>query len=280
MLRLILKLGSQTNGLWNSIRSRFLIWQLDPYHPLLRTLSSRAPGTYHHSLVVGSLAEAAALRIGADARLVRVGALYHDIGKARWPALFGENGLPSPHNHLAPLTSARYIIRHVADGVSMAQAHRLPAAVQDLIAQHHGTTSVRYFLDKAVAAGQLVSDTLFRYPGPRPQTPEAGILMLADCVEAAVRASQPADQGRIVALVTHLTEMRWAEGELADSGLTRTDLLEIQVAFRELLRSVYHTRPAYPPEVHLPALNHDRRLLPADGSPIAASAGDSSRHLT
>ncbi|MFQ5857955.1 MAG: HDIG domain-containing metalloprotein [Anaerolineae bacterium] len=219
---------------------------LDPCHPLLRILLTKTPGTYHHSLVVGSLCEAAALRIGADARLVRVGALYHDIGKTRQPALFGENGLPSPHDHLDPLTSARYIIRHVADGVAMSQTHALPRVVQDLIAQHHGTSFVRYFWQKAMAAGESVSDALFRYPGPRPQTPAAGIVMLADIVEAALCASRPARHREIAAIVTRLIEERWAEGELSESGLVWADLREIRIAFQEVFQGVYQTRTVYP----------------------------------
>lgn len=239
-------IASQAYRFWDAFQRTSLVWLLDPCHPLLRILRAKTPGTYHHSLVVGSLSEAAALGIGIDARLARVGALYHDIGKTKRPAFFGENGLPSPHDHLDPLTSTRYIICHVADGLAMARAHGLPLVVQDLIAQHHGTSIVRYFYHKAVAAGGAVSDALYRYPGPRPQTPTAGILMLADIVEAAVCSSRPASHSEMAAIVTRVIEERWTEGELAESQLALTDLWNIRAAFLDVLKGVYQTRVAYP----------------------------------
>lgn len=246
MLGPIWHTASQARKLWAVFRKTSLIWLLDPYHPLLRILRTTAAGTYHHSLVVGSLCESAALRVGADARLTRVGALYHDIGKVRQPAFFGENSLASPLDSQDPVTSARCIIRHVADGIAIAQAHELPKIVQDLISQHHGTSLVSFFHRKAIAAGRSIPDTAFRYPGPRPQSAEAGILMLADVVEVAVRASQPANHGAIAAVVAQLTEERWAEGQLAESRLSLADLHLIQAAFLESLQGVYHTRKAYP----------------------------------
>ncbi|MFQ5594586.1 MAG: HDIG domain-containing metalloprotein [Anaerolineae bacterium] len=246
MLGPIWNTASQAQKLWGVFRKSSLVWLLDPCHPLLRILRAKAPGTYHHSLVVGSLSESAALQIGADARLTRVGALYHDIGKSNRPALFGENGFSSLHDTLDPVASAQSIIRHVADGLAIARAHGLPASVQSLIAQHHGTSLVGFFYQKATAAGQSVPDSMFRYPGPRPQSPEAGILMLADIVEAAVRASQPANRGGIAGVVSRLFEERWADGQLGDSGLSLADLNLIQAAFLESLQGVYHTRVAYP----------------------------------
>ncbi|MFQ5855435.1 MAG: HDIG domain-containing metalloprotein [Anaerolineae bacterium] len=270
MLGSIWNTASQAYRLWDALRRTSLVWLLDPCHPLLRILRAKTLGTYHHSLAVGSLSEAATLRIGADARLVRVGALYHDIGKTRRPAFFGENGLPTPHDRLDPTTSARYIIDHVADGVAMAQAHGLPHVVQDLIAQHHGTSRVSFFYHKAMAAGQSVSDTLFRYPGPRPRTPEAGILMLADIVEAAVRASHPAGGGALAAMIRWLTDKPWAEGQLAESGLGRTDLHEIRATFLESLESIYHTRIAYPVPVDRPSLAQHRRMWVAGRQAVAS----------
>ena len=231
---------------WDAFRKTSLLQWLDPCHPLLRLLQTEAPGTYFHSLIVGSLAEAAALRIGADARLVRVGALYHDVGKLRRPALFGENGLSGAYEDLDPVTNTQWIIQHVADGVAMAQAYGLPQPVQDLIAQHHGTSLVGHFYQKAVAMGQATSEGLFRYPGPRPQTAEAGVLMLADIVEAGVRAWQPRGRAEVAATVARLVEARWAEGELVESGLGRSDLRPICAAFEETLHGVYHARTPHP----------------------------------
>ncbi len=255
MLSSIGQIISLAFKIWDPLQLSSLVWLLDPYHPLLRILRARTPGTYHHSLVVGSLAEAAALRIGADARLARIGALYHDIGKTRAPEFFGENGLPSPHPDLDPLDSARMIIRHVADGLTLARRYHLPPAVRDLIEQHHGTSLVGYFYHKAVTSGQIVSQNSFRYPGPRPQTVEAGILMLADVVEAAVRSAQPLGPGQMAAITAQLIEARWVEGELSESGLQKTDLREIRLAFQGMLQGAYHMRVAYE--------------LPANGSVVA-----------
>jgi hypothetical protein len=266
MLGSIWNTATHARRLWDALRGTSLVWLLDPCHPLLRILRAKAPGTYHHSLIVGSLSEAAALRIGADARLVRVGALYHDIGKTKRPALFGENGFPDLLDNLDPITSARHIIRHVADGLTMAKAHGLPEIVQDLIAQHHGTSLVGFFHQKAMAAGHTVSEALFRYPGPRPQTPEAGILMLADVVEAAVRASQPADHREMAAIVARLTEERWASGELEESGLDWSDLRKIRAAFQKSLQGVYHSRMPYPVPVESPALVYQRGTWRGNGS--------------
>ncbi|RME44608.1 MAG: HDIG domain-containing protein [Chloroflexi bacterium] len=264
MLGPIWNTALQAQRLWDAFRKTSLVWLLDPCHPLLRKLRTKAPGTYHHSLVVGSLSESAALRIGADARLVRVGALYHDIGKTRRPAMFGENGLPTPHDRLDPLTSAQYIIRHVADGLAMARAHNLPDAVLELIAQHHGTSLVGYFHEKAKAAGQSLPESLFRYPGPRPQSPEAGIVMLADIVEAAVRATQPTQHEEIAAVVTRLVEERWTQGELAESGLTWTDLRHIKAAFQQSLQGVYHSRIAYPVREERPTMTRRQKRWAAE----------------
>lgn len=263
MLGPIWNTASQARRFWDAFRRTSLVWLLDPCHPLLRILRAKAPGTYHHSLVVGTLSETAALRIGADARLVRVGALYHDIGKTQHPALFEENGLPSPHDDLDPVTSARRIIRHVADGVAIARAHELPSGVRNLIAQHHGTSLMSFFYRSATAAGHSLPDGLFRYPGPRPQTPEAGILMLADVVEAGVRASQPVSLGEMAAVVTRLTGQRWAEGELAQSGLSRTDLRAIEAAFQESLQGIYHVRIPYPVPTDPPSPKGDHGMWQA-----------------
>ncbi len=273
MLGSIWNTAAHARRLWDALRGTSLVWLLDPCHPLLRILRTKAPGTYHHSLIVGSLSEAAALRVGADARLVRVGALYHDIGKTKRPALFVENGFPDSLDNLDPITSARYIIRHVADGLAMAKAHGLPEVVQDLIAQHHGTSLVGFFHQKAMAAGRPVPEALFRYPGPRPQTPEAGILMLADVVEAAVRASQPANHREMAAMVTHLTEERWASGELEESGLDWVDLRKIRAAFQKSLQGVYHTRMPYPVPSDFPALVHQQEVWRGNGSGLISKAG-------
>lgn len=259
--------AAQTNTRCRRTPADSLVRYLDPCHPLLRKLREETPGSYHHSLVVGSLAEAAAFRVGADPRLARVGALYHDVGKTKWPALFGENGLPSPHGGLDPIISAQYIIDHVTEGEVLAEAYGLPESIKDLIAQHHGTSLVGYFYHKAVMDGQPVSDAAFRYPGPRPQTPEAGILLLADCVEAAVRSSKPAGQKEIAIHVARLTEQRWTEGELAESGLVRADLGEIRTAFCKSLQGVYHTRVTFPAPAFQPRMTADStRLQSTEGA--------------
>jgi hypothetical protein len=229
-----------------------------PDHPLLRELQQRAPGTWQHSVLLAHLAESAAQAIGEDPLLVRVGAYYHDIGKLSYPEHFVENQLdaPSPHDGLAPEDSARLLIGHVSAGAALARAHRLPDAVLDFIWQHHGTTKLAFFYRKAVdaAGGAELDDRPFRYPGPRPRTRAAALLMLADASEAAVRAARPSSEAEIRTAMAAVFRQRLDAGELDDSQLTLRDLQHIREAFAVSLRSLYHPRVPYPAEPQTTAL--------------------------
>lgn len=217
-----------------------------PSHPILRRLELEAPGTYHHSQMVATLAERAAERIGADALLARVGALYHDIGKLAQPRYYIENmldGQPSPHDSLPPETSASIIRDHVTNGLVLAKEYRLPQVVVDFIPQHHGTRLVSFFYRRAAEQRGEVDQSLFRYPGPRPTSRESAIVMLADSCEALVRAT--ADRN-IDALVESVINERLAEGQLNDCDITLRELQAVGAAFKDVLRAVYHPRIAYP----------------------------------
>lgn len=224
-----------------------------PEHPLLRLLMREAPGTYQHSLQVANLAEQAAERIGADALLTRVGALYHDVGKTANPAFFIENqpqGIANPHEELTPEESAAIIIQHVRHGLELGRKYRLPQRVLDFISEHHGTCLARYQYYRAVrAAGgdeRLVDRERFRYPGPRPRSRETAILMLADGCEARVRAERPADDEQLLAVIKNVIAERLAAGELDDTRLTMHDLNQIAESFAATLRGFYHPRLRYP----------------------------------
>jgi putative nucleotidyltransferase with HDIG domain len=224
-----------------------------PDHKLLQYLLRRAPGTYQHSLQVSNLAEQAAEQIGADALLTRVGALYHDVGKALNPFFFIENQPPSeinPHHDLDPLVSSATVIRHVSDGLELARSYRLPWRLRDFISEHHGTMITRYQYTKAVdAAGgdtSLVEIDKFRYPGPRPQSRETALLMLADGCEARVRAERPHDETELRRIVQSVVDDRVKLGELHDTTLTLRELDAIVDSFVGTLRGVFHPRIEYP----------------------------------
>ncbi len=223
-----------------------------PTHPLARRLLLEAPGTYHHSLLVGNLGERAAELVGADPLLVRVAALHHDIGKVLRPYFFIENQADGEnyHQQLDPKTSAQIIISHVKDGLEQAQKYHFPDAVLDIIAQHHGTTSVGFghFYQRACreAGEEEVNETDFRYPGPRPRSKEAAIVMLADSVEATVRASHPDSPGEIERIVRRIINDRLVSGELDECDLTLRDLDSIRSAFTDVLQGVFHPRIQYP----------------------------------
>lgn len=222
-----------------------------PTHPLLRQLLLKAPGTYHHTIVVSNMAERAASAIGADAYLARVGAYYHDIGKTVRPYFFTENisDESSPHDKLDPLTSAQIIISHVNDGLDLARKYHLPARIQDFIAEHHGRSLVLYFYrqaQKQAGEDEVVDEKDFRYPGPNPRSKETAILMLADTCEAAVRAIRPATREDLEELVDRLIDERVAEGELNDCNLTFRELQTIKSIFIHVLQGVHHPRIQYP----------------------------------
>jgi len=223
-----------------------------PTHPLTRRLLTEAPGTYHHSLIVSNLSERAAHLVGADPLLVRVAALHHDVGKVLRPYFFVENQAAGEnyHQQLDSKTSAEIIISHVRDSLDLARKYRFPRKVLDIMAQHHGTTSVGfgYFYREArkEADGEPVDEADFRYPGPRPQSKEAAIVMLADSVEAAVRASSPSSAGEIERIVRKISNDRLVSGELDECQLTLRDLDSIRTAFIEVLQGVSHLRIQYP----------------------------------
>jgi len=228
----------------------------DVSHPLLQEMVQRAPGTYNHSIVVGTIGEAAADRIGANGLLVRVAAYFHDIGKMLKPEYFIENTTEetrSRHEQLAPAMSTLIIIGHVKDGVELARQHSLPVALIDFIEQHHGTTLVEYFFYEAERqAGDdpdYRTDALessFRYPGPRPQTREAGVMMLADAVESASRTVSDPTPKRLGSLVHRVTNNRLLDGQFEQSGLTLTDLSQIEESLTKSLIGIYHGRVTYP----------------------------------
>lgn len=224
-----------------------------PTQPLLRQLLLKAPGTYHHSLMVSNLAEQAAERIGADSLLVRVMAYYHDIGKMQRPYFFIENqpeGMTNVHEKLDPKVSAQIIISHTKDGLEMATKYRLPRAIKDGIAQHHGTSLVKFFYYQAVEMAkdgdEEVDEAAFRYPGPKPQNRENGILMLADGSESAVRALKPRSADEIDEIVQKIIAHNLNSGQLDECDLTISDLRAIRSAFVDILQGVHHPRIKYP----------------------------------
>jgi putative nucleotidyltransferase with HDIG domain len=241
---------AQWLGLTTSVQ---LLELARPDHPLLQFVMRNAPGTYQHSLLIANLSEQAAEAIGADALLTRIGSLYHDAGKARQPHYFIENqvtGAPNPHDELSPRESARRIIRHVADGVELGHKHRLPNRIIDFVREHHGTLITRYQYAKALEAGggdeKKISLADFRYPGPRPQSRETALVMLADGCEARTRAERPKTKEELRILVKSVIDNRLAQGQLEDTALTMQDLKAITDTFVTGLRGVYHPRLIYP----------------------------------
>ncbi len=220
----------------------------DSGHAIQRRLREEAPGTYHHSMLVGALAERAADRIGADSLLARVGAYYHDTGKLSAPAFYVENmldGRPSPHDALSAEESAAVIKNHVTAGLALAKRHRLPPSVRAFIPEHHGTRLVTFFYRKAVEAGGTVEPELYRYDGPIPQSRETAIVMLADSCEALARSKQ-GNVEELDAVVDSIIAERLAEGQLDECDITMRELQAIAQSFKATLRAVYHPRIAYP----------------------------------
>jgi len=223
--------------------------------PLLRELMVKAPGTYHHSVVVGNLVEAAAESIGANPLLARVSAYYHDIGKISKPLYFIENqtGEENRHDKLAPSMSALILISHLKEGAELAREHRIGQQIIDIIRQHHGTALIKFFYERAksqaASTGQIVEENDFRYPGPKPQTREAGIVMLADCVEAASRTLVNPSPDRIQGLVQKLINNVFIDGQLDECELTLKNLHEIARSFTAILNGIFHHRIDYPESV-------------------------------
>ncbi len=239
----------------------------NPRQPMLKELLLKAPGTYHHSILVGNLAEAAADAIGADPILVRVGAYYHDIGKTKRPYFFTENqlGEANPHDKLTPALSALILSSHVKDGVELAKKNKLPDKVIDFISQHHGTGLMAFFYHKAVeeaGSPDKVKESDFRYPGPRPQSQETAIVMLADSVEAAIR-SMKVTGDKMEAAVRKIINDKLVDGQLEDSHLSLSDLKVIGQSFIQVLNGIYHSRVEYPENV-LAALAKGKKQDEAD----------------
>ncbi len=225
----------------------------NPNHPLLRRLMLEAPGTYHHSILVGNLAEAAAEAVGADGLLARVGAHYHDIGKLKRPYFFVENqvGKDNPHDKIAPSLSTLIVTSHVKDGLELAGEYKLPDVVTQFIAQHHGTDLVRFFYHRATEASEdnTVEEKDFRYPGPKPHGKEVAIVSLADAVEAAVRSLSKPTPGKIEGLVRKIIKDRLNSGQLDESDLTFQDMDRIANAFVKVIMGMFHTRVEYPEKI-------------------------------
>jgi putative nucleotidyltransferase with HDIG domain len=236
-------------GLMFGITTRMQLMELAQLnHPLLRRLQEEAPGTFHHSVIVGNLAERAADQIGADSLLVRVGCYFHDIGKVAKPVYYIENQLAgeNPHDKLAPGASARVVSDHVRTGSALARRHRVPARVRAFIPEHHGTRLVTYFYRKAAADDATTDPEKYRYPGPKPQSRETAIVMMADSVEAVVRSSRDRSAEKIDSLVEAVIAERVAEGQFDECDLTMRDLRTIAESFKATLRGVYHARIEYP----------------------------------
>ncbi|MUV39602.1 uncharacterized protein JNUCC1_03480 [Lentibacillus sp. JNUCC-1] len=222
----------------------------NPNHPLLRKILMEAPGTYHHSLMVANLSEAACEAVGANGLLARVGAYYHDIGKTVRPQFFIENqmGIKNPHDQIDPQESADIIISHPYDGANMLKEYRMPKEIIAISREHHGTTLLKYFYYKEKEISKHADETRFRYPGPKPQTKESAIICICDSVEAAVRSMEAPTEQKIEDTVSAIINDRLMEGQLIDCPLTMKDLNKIQTAVCETLKGMFHSRIQYPME--------------------------------
>ena len=260
-------LAGITNGLFSAIMAIGLLPYLEsgfwlttsvtllelanPNHPLLKKLLMEAPGTYHHSLVVANLAEAAAEAIGADPLLARVGSFYHDVGKVKRPYFFIENQLgENPHEKISPNLSTLIITSHIKDGTELAKKEKLPQVIQDIIAQHHGNSLVSYFFHQASEKCQDSKDSPcednFRYEAPLPESKEAAIILLADSVEAAARAMPKPISGRIESVVRKIVKDKLNDGQFDRCDITFKELDIISSAFVKILSGIYHNRIEYP----------------------------------
>jgi len=229
----------------------------NPNHPLLRKLLTETPGTYHHSVMVGNLSEAAAEAVGADGLLCRVGSFYHDVGKTRRPSYFIENQthIENPHDHIDPSLSKSIIIAHVRDGVEMQLEHKLPKQIRDIAEQHHGTTLLKFFYHKALKQLEesgdeetAVTEEEYRYPGPKAQTKEAAIVGIADALEAAVRSLRNPTPEQIDSMVRKIMKSRLDDEQLSDCDLTLKELDVVARTMKETLIGIFHSRIEYPEE--------------------------------
>lgn len=251
----------------------------NPNQPLIKRLLLEAPGTYHHSLLVGNLSEVATEAIGGDALLARVGAYYHDIGKLKRPYFFKENQFSdNPHERMTPSLSTLVITSHTKDGAELAGEYGIPKAIRDIILQHHGTTLVAYFFHKAKKTERLENQArkeAFRYEGPRPTTKEAAVVMLADSIEAAVRSMPDKSEGKIEGLIRKIIKDKLDDGQLDLCDLTLKDMDLIAKAFMKVLNGYFHGRIEYP-ELSTVALDEDETIEIVDplDSLIAVENGE------
>ncbi|MBP7176348.1 MAG: HDIG domain-containing protein [Thermoclostridium sp.] len=236
-------------SLFNMVTPLKLLELADPNHPLLKRLLMEAPGTYHHSLMVGNLAEVSVRSIGGNSLIARVGAYFHDVGKLKRPAFFKENQMSeNPHDRITPNLSTLVITSHTKDGEELAIKYKLPKPIRDIIVQHHGNTLVAYFYHKARQGGKgtEAKENNFRYEGPKPQTREAAVVLLADSVEAAVRSMQEKTKGKIEGLIRKIIKDKLDDGQLDHCDLTLKDLTDIANGFLTVLSGFFHERTEYP----------------------------------
>jgi len=239
--------------LFETVTNISLLELADSQRPLLKRLILEAPGTYHHSLVVGNLSETASEAVGANALLARVGAYYHDIGKLQKPHYFSENQeAESRHDALSPAMSKLIIMNHVKEGVEFAKKYKLNPPLIDFILQHHGNSLVYYFYRRALETledDHEIKEEGFRYPGPKPNTKETAIVLLADSVEAATRALKDPSPSKVEEVVHKIINNKFIDGQLDECDLTLKDLEKISVVFIRLLNGIYHSRVTYPEEL-------------------------------
>lgn len=248
-------------GTFNEVTTLKLLELSNPNNILLKRLLMEAPGTYHHSMLVANLAEMASEEVGANSVVVRIGSYYHDIGKTERPYFFGENqmGGENPHNHIAPNLSAKIIISHVKDGIELARKYNIPKVIQDIIGEHQGTTLTKYFYYTMKNNSENPDDIKeedYRYPGPIPSSKEAGIVMLADSVEAAVRSIKEPSEDKIKEMINSIINDKLSCGQLNDCDLTIKDIEKIKKCFLTALNGIYHHRIEYPKE-KIKSLNNE-----------------------
>jgi len=233
---------------WNRATKQTLLELLDFNHPLLKRLATEAVGTYHHSLVVGNLAEHAAEAIGANPLLARVGSYYHDIGKIINPEIFTENNEDSGeiHSQIEPNESAQLIRNHVTEGITLAKKYKIPQPVIDIIMQHHGDMIIRYFYEKANKEGKELDANAYRYPGPRPQTKEAALVMLADIVESTTKAKEIESETDIAKIIDDTITYLLKEKQFDEAPISMKDLKIVKQSFIPVLESIYRKRLDYP----------------------------------
>ena len=247
-----------------------LLELMSPSNPLLQKLLLEAPGTYQHSLIISNLVDQAVSNIGGDALLARVAALYHDVGKLKRPQFFTENQFAgeNPHDRISPHLSYLIITSHVRDGVELLREYGLPAALEPFVNEHHGTTVLAYFYKRALEGSESVKELNFRYAGPRPQTKETAVLMLADAVESASRTLAEPSQGSIRAMIDRLFETRLQDDQLAESPLNFHDLEVIANTFERMLTAILHRRVSYPSTEEIQRLKNDRDTRRSPALPL------------